>query len=421
MRRRTWALVRMADVIFSQQVSLPSMIYEHDCDTQLPNNIFDDEFHPGMTELPPSRPSTEPTPISYMIAKSRLCNELSNILQVTTDIGKHVPYDEIIRFDAKLRQIMHELPPHLKLTSLEGTHDPVTLILARFNVDILFQKILCVLHRKYVPRARQNARYAHSRRVVMEASVRALEHLATLHRESQPSGRLRGVSWYVKSIATKDFVLPAMLTVLELHHDNLASQAGAQVDHEGAFRWTPEQRGRMLAALEEVSSIWSDMEESSIEAFKASRITRLMLGKIKEQPPTGADGERETMQADFSTRPNLAAQAGMPSGMTPKMATPSAGMPDMGGAINPLATQDNSVFMGMDLGLSPPANFDVDGDAFAGSGAGPASPFSMLGGPNGAAGTVAMPDLTGTFDWVSSRRSLVPCCPPSLHQRVAGG
>ena len=78
------------------------MIYEHDCDTQLPNNIFDDEFHPGIKELPPSRPITEATPISYMIAKAKLCNELGNILQATNRVGRSVPYDEIIRFDAKL-------------------------------------------------------------------------------------------------------------------------------------------------------------------------------------------------------------------------------------------------------------------------------------------------------------------------------
>src|SRR5690606_17086512 len=110
-----------------------------------PNSIFDDEFHPASKELPPSRPPSEPTPISYMIAKARLCNELGNILQATTEIGRHVSYDEIIRFDAKLRQIMQELPPHLKLRPLEGSHEPVTLTIARFNIDILCQKIICLL------------------------------------------------------------------------------------------------------------------------------------------------------------------------------------------------------------------------------------------------------------------------------------
>src|SRR5262245_43003252 len=115
MRRRTWALVRMSDVIFSHQVSLPSMINDHDCDTQLPTNIFDDEFGPEIDVLPPSRPSSEPTPIAYMIFKAKLCAELGNILHATNRVRHPVSYDEILRFDGRLREVMGELPPHLKL------------------------------------------------------------------------------------------------------------------------------------------------------------------------------------------------------------------------------------------------------------------------------------------------------------------
>ena len=91
MRRRTWALIRLSDVIFSHQVSLPSMIYGHDCDTQLPHNLFDEEFGPDTKVLPPSRPNAEPTPISYMISKVKLCLELGSILQATGRVRDHVP------------------------------------------------------------------------------------------------------------------------------------------------------------------------------------------------------------------------------------------------------------------------------------------------------------------------------------------
>lgn len=80
-------------------VSLPSMINENECDTQLPSNLFDEEFGPDTKMLPASRPrvsppsleisyyteeyfQSEPTPISYMITKVKLCLELGNILQV---------------------------------------------------------------------------------------------------------------------------------------------------------------------------------------------------------------------------------------------------------------------------------------------------------------------------------------------------
>jgi len=396
MRRRTWALVRMSDVIFSHQVSLPSMIFEHDCDTQLPSNIFDDEFHPGTKQLPPSRPLTEPTPISYMIAKSKLCNELGNILQANNGIGRHIPYDEIIRFDAKLRQIMQELPPHLKLNSLEGTREPVTLIIARFNVDILCQKILCLLHRKYLPRARNHARYAHSRRSAIEASLRALDHLSTLNRESQSDGRLRSVGWYVKSIATKDFTLPAMLLMIDLHYDNLAKQAGTPQDNEGAFLWSDEQRQRMIRALEEAKGIWKALADTSVEAYKASTVIEIMMQKINEP---GSDEHPQS--ASRTTQPDsmsmLANNLGL--GQTPAPApnfpSPSA-MADFNptGGLNPFA--DSSAFMGMDFGPSPPAG-NAFSDGFNGMGA--ASPFSMFG--TNADGSTIAPDLTSNFDWGS--------------------
>ncbi|KAJ4196436.1 hypothetical protein NW755_001222 [Fusarium falciforme] len=396
MRRRTWALVRMSDVVFSHQVSLPSMIYEHDCDTQLPNNIRDEEFGPDTKQLPPSRPSTEPTPIAYMIAKSRLCNELGNILQATNQVGKHVPYDEIIRFDAKLRQIMHELPPHLKLTTLEGSHDPVTLIIARFNVDILYQKILCLLHRKYLPRARQSARYAHSRRAAIEASLTALDHLAVLYRESQSRGRLRSVSWFVKSIATKDFTLPAMLVILDLHFDNMAAQSETPQDNEGASMWNSEQRSRMIGSLETAKDIWKTLADTSMEAFKASKIIEIMLAKIKD--PSTCGTEQPIMQSEPMAGLTASIGADTSPAIAPGLISPNT-LPDFNTGINPFSTPNQAPFMGMDFGMTAPEGIDFQTDGFGA--AAPASPFSSMFANMGTGQTTSGIDMAANFDWVS--------------------
>ncbi|KAG7145294.1 Trichosetin biosynthesis cluster transcription factor TF23 like protein [Verticillium longisporum] len=142
MRRRVWATVRMSDIFMSQHVALPAMIHDQDCDTELPSNVFDEDFGPETEIMPPPRPSTEPTPIAYALAKCRLGLELGNIIQVTGRVGRQVHYEEILRFDARLQGIMEELPPHLKMTPLEGSQDPVSLLMARFSIDILYQKIL---------------------------------------------------------------------------------------------------------------------------------------------------------------------------------------------------------------------------------------------------------------------------------------
>ncbi|KAG5929351.1 hypothetical protein E4U42_006182 [Claviceps africana] len=405
MRRRTWALVRTADVVCSHQVSLPNMVYDHDCDTQLPNNIYDDEINPAITELPPSRPASEATPVSYMIAKARLCNELGNILQATNRVDKGVPYDEIIRFDAKVRQIMQELPPHLKLDSATiSSRDPVTLIITRFNIDILSQKIMCLLHRKYLCRARQNPRYAPSRRSAIEASLRAMDHLQTIHRESQSGGLLRPVSWYVKSIATREFILPAMLIVLDLHYDNLASQSEMPEESEGAFRWTPEQRARMIATLESAASIWRSLAEGSVEAYKAAKTVEIVLQKLKEPA-------RET-RTDDSATPNLpkpevlssftdsteaALDSSMPASVPGAMSSEeSLSYFTTSGGLDPFLNTNSSAFMGVEFSLPAPTL----------GGLPPSGRSNLFGTPSSTSmfadlgvASASGPDLTSNFDW----------------------
>lgn len=71
MRRRVWFFVIRLDGLLSFQVGLPSNIREEFHDTKQPRNIHDWELYEGMKELPPSRPSSEVTPIAYLIAKNR--------------------------------------------------------------------------------------------------------------------------------------------------------------------------------------------------------------------------------------------------------------------------------------------------------------------------------------------------------------
>ncbi|KAK3984298.1 fungal-specific transcription factor domain-containing protein [Cladorrhinum sp. PSN332] len=376
MRRRTWALVRMTDVIFSHQVSLSSMINENDCDTELPHNIFDEEFGPDTKVLPPSRPNSEPTPISYMIAKVRLCLELGNILQITGRVKNQVHYDEILRYDAKLRDIKAELPPHLRLQPLEGSHDPLTLIIARFNIDILYLKILCLLHRKYLPRARNNPRYAHSRRSAVEASLETLRHLATLHRESQPNGKLQSIKWYVTSVATKDFLLPAMLIALDLHFDKEAQKSGERQNSQSLYFWTREQREEMISSLELTIEIWKGLVNISMEAVKASNVLEVMLAKIKTSGGTNdsTSPPEVTMRTGFFESADASAlqpehSAAMTLGILSSGATPNATS-----AFNSIQSPGATTYGPLDLGLKV-----IDGDGLGlGAGIGTTPDFSNV-------------------------------------------
>ncbi|GAO18253.1 hypothetical protein UVI_02037310 [Ustilaginoidea virens] len=305
----------------------------------------------------------------------------------TSRVYKGVPYDEIILFDAKLRRIMQELPPHLKLGSLASSRDTVPTIVAKFSLDILYQKIMCLLHRKYMARARQNPRYSHSRRSAIEASLQAMEHMQTLHRESQANGRLRTVAWYVNSIATREFILPAMLIVLDLHYDNLAEQSGPPDDAEGAFRWSPEQRAKMMSSLEDAAMIWKSLADGSMEAFKGWKTVEIMLQKLKEPIHSSKSTESINFVADSMVTLASSAAALDPTTLSPKPAhAPTGGLGDFKTELSPFMNSNSSAFMGMEFSLPAP-NF---GEGTA-EGMNPQLPLSIF--------TDTEPNLNNSFDW----------------------
>lgn len=387
------------------------MIYDHDCDTQLPHNIFDEEFGPDTKVLPPSRPNTEPTPISYMVAKVKLCLELGNILQATNRVGKQVSYDEILKFDARLRELKQELPPHLKMQNLEGSHDPLTLIVARFNVDILYQRILCILHRKYLARSRHNPRYSHSRRAAIEAALEMLRHLTNLHRESQPNGRLRSIKWYVASIATKEFLLPSMLVLLDLHFDKQAEAAGQRQASQSQYFWTPEQRMEMIRSLKTTRDIWEGLTDGSMEAVKAYNIINVMLDKIQSPAPESrisapagvpvpsviirddlfSNMGGTQMEPERSAAMTLGLMSG---GLTPNTAAVLGGVVQSPGGTAYPPLDLSAPPTGEGTGMTP----DFSGDL----GLNPGSPFSSVFGSLSSG-----MDVGQNFDWVSeqTRRS----------------
>lgn len=403
MRRRTWAFLLMLDVFFSHQVSLPSMISENDWDTELPHNIYDEEFGPDTTTLPPATPNTEPTPISYLVAKVKLCQQLGIILQATGRVKNQAHYDEILRLDAQLRDIRAGLPPHLTMQPLNGSQDPLNLVMNRFHLDSLYLKLLCLLHRKYMPRARHNPRYAPSRRIAIEASLESLRHLATLHRESQPNGRLHSVRWFFKSVATKDFLLPAMLIISDLHFDNISQTPLGEQDTQGLHFWGREQRQEMIGSLELTRDIWKGLADISMEAVKASNIIEVMLTKIKSsgaanEPRDPLERQANTVSAELPPEHSAAMTLGILSGgaiSRPPAAfgQASMGMP-YGGAPNlgpNTANGSSNLSIGQDVGSATAPDFSNPMLGFDGV----QSPLSMF--DNMASSSI---NFTGGFDWV---------------------
>jgi Fungal specific transcription factor domain/Fungal Zn(2)-Cys(6) binuclear cluster domain len=298
MRRRIWTFVRSADLLFSFQVALPSMIRIGDSDTDLPNNLFDDEFDEDSTTLPPSRPATEATPISYMIAKGRLSFGFGRVLEEINGVDKK-GYDEILKIDRGLRDIHDGIPEYLKLKPMrEMSLAPISLIMARFSLATVYHKSQCVLHRRYMRLARGNNRYVYSRRSCIHSAMQLLNFQSIQHQASQERGRLRSVRSHVNSLTTHDYLLAATVICMDLytHRDKpdggdvstpSTTVSGGSISQgsnmsDGSYvsglNFT---RDEILRALEESRDIWVANRDLSMEAYKASELLNVLLQHLR--------------------------------------------------------------------------------------------------------------------------------------------
>merc|ERR1711964_793417 len=204
-------------------------------------------------------------------------------------------------------------------------HDPATLLMQRFNLDIFWQKTMCVLHRKYIARARQNTRYAHSRRACVDASMEILRHQAQLYKESEPGGRMRTMKWFISSLTKHDFLLAAMIVCLDLNYDYISESLPEPPPNYDPYFWSSTQRADMLAALETSQSIWKESAESSMEAYKASGVLGIILEKLKmtekkDRPTTTevfAQVDEDSLRPEHSAAMTLGMLSG---GLTPNSA-----------------------------------------------------------------------------------------------------
>lgn len=285
-RRRVWTFVRQCDLLISFQFGLPAMIRTDHIDTEMPRNLYDDELYEGMKSLPPSRPAFEATPMSYMITKARMTFLFGRIVERAQSVTNPPTYEETLKFDAELREMRSQHPPLLQMRSFqESARDPANLIMQRLGLEMVYLRSLFVLHRRFISRGRENPRYAYSRRTCLDASMELLNHQATLHRESQPGGRLRSVKWYISSLTTHDFLLAAMLVCLDLYHTAEAERTGRKTNLPNSplmpDTYDEGRREQMMQAVEHCIIIWESVRDQSMEAYKASVTLRVMVEKLK--------------------------------------------------------------------------------------------------------------------------------------------
>ncbi|KAI0394668.1 hypothetical protein F5Y17DRAFT_427056 [Xylariaceae sp. FL0594] len=282
-RRRAWFFIEVFDVLFSFQQGVPPIIRDDECDTESPSNLFDADFDENVEKLPASRPPSEPTSALYLCIKSKLCRILRRVLRQTLSI-KTPRYEDVLRLHHELEQYHSQIPAPLQIKPIQSysftdqTHD----IMHRLMLEMMYQKSLCVLHRPYLNREKNNPDFEVSRRICREAALRILDLHAEYAEQSKPGGRMSEDKYMLSSLTIHDFLIASMILCLDLIENASTSSA--------------KDRSRKLQALRTSYDIWSSKKAQSQEAAHATRIVGAILQKVSmaeapRLPPPPSQGE----------------------------------------------------------------------------------------------------------------------------------
>ncbi|RGP74614.1 hypothetical protein FSPOR_1191 [Fusarium sporotrichioides] len=292
MRRRVWGVIQQLDILTSCQLGLPSLIQESQCDTKLPRNITDDDFGPDSTRLPPPRPDTQLTPVLYTRVKVRMMTIYRTIFNQVS-LGKTENYEEIMALDEKLHQMHQSMPPCFQIAKLEDCiMVPPYILIRRYNLELLFQKARCTLHRHHMTKAYQDSKYDYSRKACVDSAMTVLGHQASILKEVQVGGLLYKDRWFLTSLERHDFSLASMVVCLEL---------SKQPKHENPDL-VGHTRENMIQALQTSQVFWAALKAVSSEARQAYDMLTVMLkaisvnDKAKESLPNMMSAEKAHIQ-----------------------------------------------------------------------------------------------------------------------------
>ena len=294
MRRRIWHLLTQLDVLISFQQGLPSMIRALPSDIKPPHNLRDADFDANTKEPPASRPLSEMTPVSYSIAKWRICAVFADACDTSHAVTPPT-YGEVLDLDKRMREAYGLIPPGLRVRPMDqAVTDSPEAIMCRFNLELLYLKSQCVLHRRFLNERQTDTRHTYSRKTCLEAAVECLKYHETIHTAVQPGGRLERYRWYMSSITSHNFLLAAMIICLELTFYHEADPAAANAMRE-QLAWNQEEA---IELLKKSYIIWKEISDTSKDAFKACGILEVLLKKVKAAP------ERTTRTVAHETSPD---------------------------------------------------------------------------------------------------------------------
>ena len=283
MRRRAWLLIHQLDLFTSAQVGLPRMIREPQCDTAEPRNLYASDLEENMTELPPSRPESEHTPVQALVMKNRVGVVFGQICDLTTST-KPYPYTEVMRLDKALHDAYATIPEGLRWRSMSASvMDDSTVILYRIYIALTMHRAICILHRRHMLASRTEPRYTYSRTACIDSALAVVEFQVILDQEMQMGGRLYLERWKLFSLIKYEFLLAITILCLDLDRDLASNPSSPDNANSDQASEDVSRRDAIVKALHRSYLIWLCSVDHSTEAQKVAEVLRIVLDKARKR------------------------------------------------------------------------------------------------------------------------------------------
>lgn len=166
MRRRLWNTVLELAVQSSMSAGAPPLISFDDFDTSPPGNLDDEDI---ANNDPIEKSGEQPTQMTIALALRKMLPVRLAIAQSLNGIGKHSTYEETIRLETELRLQYKSIRKLMQ--DFDQTSPRLPSHFQGRELDFQFRRSLLALHTPFFVPALTQARYAFSRKVVVDTAT----------------------------------------------------------------------------------------------------------------------------------------------------------------------------------------------------------------------------------------------------------
>lgn len=207
MRRRVWVMIRHLDRQVACQFGVPASVQSNAADISAPHNLLDSDFNESITELPPSRPPTDLSPINTFVMKNKLMSVFDVIYAHAINILSPADDDdELNDLESLLKSEHGSIPEAFKMKPISlSINDPPHLRMSRITLEFLFQKTMIILHRRRMAKGAQNSYSACT--LAAKSIVNTFQELIDAF---EPGKLMEGKGWMLSATIVNDFLLACM-------------------------------------------------------------------------------------------------------------------------------------------------------------------------------------------------------------------